>query len=575
MNSFCEECGNKLEQGDIFCQQCGTETGVNAAGPHEESSLELGKREGNDGFGFSFDFFREKRPSSELENSDCLFGVILTNFEAFSQKWGQDQTRSLHQQLNSYVEGMKHFGLCYLVLDVSDTFLTRKAYRSWQDHVNLLRAAIKHTRKKLKDDIRFVMIFGGHEIIPMAVFPNPLEGLDPDIDSDVPYSTLSIRNPLKKKDAATLKIAVGRMPTGPDTSAADLVNLLQNTLDALVHFSIDKTFGMSCLHWQEPSSVVNSQVARGKLHLSPSLSLDNLHNYYSDDINLHYFNLHGIDGKKASTWLGQNEYKQQHPKCRMDHAFSPAAIAASRVLNVIGVEACYGAKFVDIEKDYSILLTAMANKTVSFAGASRIAIGPPKGININDADIIIRDYLGYLQNKVPAGYALLNAKNNLIELNIDTRPAEAYLSFIEFNLFGDPAFIILNDDQKASLHPKQKASLVSSNTSYKGYKSANDLEYQEPDSGYDDREAAGEDSVYQRVRREVDVLSERIIALINKNVWNDYPEFKDVHPSVKRYSYEGKSHNSLTYKQKGQFMNTYLLVSADDSGNIIQVSQSK
>ncbi len=162
-----------------------------------------------------------------------------------------------------------------------------------------------------------------------------------------------------------------------------------------------------------------------------------------------------------------------------------------------------------------------------------------------------------------------------MELNIDTRPAEAYLSFLEFNLFGDPAFMIFNEEQKASLHSKQKSSLVTRHASHKGYKPANDLEHQEPDEGYDDREETVEDSVYRRVRREVDVLNERIVALINKNVWNDYPEFKDVHPSVRRYSYEGKSHNTLTYKQKGLFMNTYLLVSADDSGNVIQVSQSK
>lgn len=564
MNKFCEECGNKLTPGDKFCDQCGTTV------PQEESSsqeqtqaqqplIENDKQSQN----LTFNFYKEKRVDATAEK-DWYYGILLTNFKKLSEKFGRAETEKLKEVLEGYTDFYKSMGLQYLVLDTSDNVLKTINGKNWKHHVNLLRKAVKRLKSKLKVDTRFVMIFGGDEIIPMPVFPNPnTTTSDKDVDSDLPYSTLSIKDPQESEEARTPILPVGRIPTGTNTNINDVFNLLRNTQEAILHFTNEKSFGLSANCWQEVSGLINSRVCKDTLYISPGVILQNLNQYYDTQCNVHYFNLHGSD--QAAEWFGQKG--QDYPV-----AFAPAAILQNKTLNVVGVEACYGARFIGLAREDSILLSALAGKTVSFVGSSRIAWGP-SAPPMNLADVVIHDFLGMVQQGWTAGDAFLKARVNGYTNSVEKDPPTSLLTMMEFNLFGDPLFFF---------SPEQKTSAKAAGPTLKGVKLENpgvdgdqmdDLPDEEMEKST--TQEPEEDSVYSRVTQAVDEAQRKITALINKKVWEKYPEFKNIEPVFKKYSFEGKTFNKLTYEKSLEKFDKYLMVNTDNDGEIISEFDSK
>ncbi len=549
MNSnFCEECGNKLSPGDEFCDQCGTK--VNDV---EEVSTEEDKRNSN----LTFGFFQERRVSAGREE-DFYYGILLTNFKKLKQRFGRDHTKTLKEELANYLDHLKKYGVYYLVLDASDNILKTVDGDDWKRHVSLLRKGIKRISKKLNENTHFVMLLGGNEIIPMPVFPNPNDSTsDTDVDSDLPYSTLSVKDPMESEEARTPLVAVGRIPTGVNSSVRDLLTLFRNTQSALEYFSTDKTFGLSANCWQEVSNLINSRVCKESLYISPGLTIENLHQHYRPENNIHYFNLHGSDS--SSEWFGQQG--SSYPA-----AFAPAAISRSDSLNVIGVEACYGARFINLKKEDSILLSALAAKTVSFAGSSRIAFGPSSP-PMNLADIVIHDFLSLIQQNRPAGNAFLEARTHAFQNSVERDPTTSLLTLMEFNLFGDPVFFIPEQGKKSAA-----AKRIESKHSGVDGDAIDDL----PDEELEETAKSPQgNSIYNMVTQAVDAAQKRITDLINKNVWQKYPEFKGIEPAFVKYSWQGKSYNKLTYRKELEKFARYLMVNTDPNGNIIAEFDSK
>jgi len=323
MNNFCEECGNKLNPEDLFCEQCGTKV------PRTEHEYETETKNKL----WPIEFFRNKKLQQTLP-SDATCGIIFTNLKKMSQIHGSSTIETFKTNLLHYIEQFNKLGLYYLLLDASDNYMKDIGNNNWKHHVNLLRKASQQVSMRLNLTPGFLLLVGGTEIIPMPVFENPTaaKSSDKDVESDLPYSSLSVNSPLENSEARRPVLFTGRFPTGKNSTIADLLTLMGNTLNAIGNLSIQKTFGLSANCWQEVSSVINNHVAKEQLYISPGLTVDNLTQYYSKQTQLHYFNLHGSD--KAPMWYGQkgNAYPV---------AFSPAAIAQNSVFNIIGVEACY------------------------------------------------------------------------------------------------------------------------------------------------------------------------------------------------------------------------------------------
>lgn len=549
MNNFCEECGNKLSPSDKFCQECGAPTASHIEEPIQGDSSQSSK--------LTYCFFQDKKADLTSDKPSCKYGIVLTNFKQLKKKFGEIELERLQQNLSDYLEEHKKNGLYYLVLDASDNCLKTPNEKNWKQHIDLLQKAIKRVKSKLNGNIFFILIFGGDEIIPMPVFSNPNpNGNDKDVDSDLPYSTLSVKDPTSRESARTPLVAVGRIPTGVNSTANDLSNLLVNTLAGMRNFSTEKTFGLSTYCWQQVSAYVNNNVCKANLFISPALTVDNISKHYSEDTGVHYFNLHGSD--RAPEWYGQKD--SDYPV-----AFTPFAITTSRKHNIIGVEACYGARFINLKKEQSILLSALATNTVSFVGSSRVAWGPSTP-PMNLADIVIHDYLALLQKGVSAGEAFLKARIHAFNNSCNSDPATSLLSMMEFNLFGDPAFAINS----------QKLTDAKGFFDQKGGVDGDSIEeIPEDELELTKADEASEPSIYSIVTQAVDAVQKQITDLINKQVWERYPEYKGVSPKFTRYSVQGKNFNKLTYQIPLEKFDKFLQVNTNEMGEIVNEFSSK
>jgi len=539
MNNFCEECGSKIVQGDKFCQNCGNSVNTNQEQVNEVNS--------------AFDFFYNKKSIFIDDNQNYQFGILLTNFKQLIEKFGIEKTEKLKQSLNVYLNTHKKNGIIYLLLDTSDNYLLLPNKKNWKQHVKLLIKGVKTIKKKINSKVSYILLLGGDEIIPMPVFPNPVPSLesDIDVDSDLPYSTLSVSEDLNKEENRTPVIMTGRIPTGIDTTVDDIINLLNNTQDSMKKFSTEKTFGLSAFVWSGASNYVNNNVCKESLFLSPNITVENIDNHYDNNINIHYFNLHGSNSE--AEWMGQKS--TEYPK-----AFSPSKISNSKVNNILGVEACYGARFINLRKQDSILLSALSTKTISFVGSSRIALGPADP-PISLADIIIHDYLGEIQSGLPAGGAFIRARNHAFLNNIDKDPTTGLLTIIEFNLFGDPAFCI------NSVKNIKSDTFSTDATNLK--------EIPENDLVMTKSSTISNFSTYSIITNAVDTAQRKINEAVNKNIWNKYPDFKGIAPKYHEYKFNGKTFKQLSYKKEQKLFDQFIIVNTNDSGEIINESLSK
>ena len=140
------------------------------------------------------------------------------------------------------------------------------------------------------------------------------------------------------------------------------------------------------------------------------------------------FNLHGSNDTKF--WYGQEG--RSYPE-----AFDPSALLGRESPYFLGVEACYGARYLGgLVPDQSIVMTAMRNKCLAFLGSSKIAFGTPRPAG-SCADIVIGDYIKCLTQGYSAGDAHLEglkhltSKKSLNDADIKT--------LAEFALYGDPS----------------------------------------------------------------------------------------------------------------------------------------
>ena len=153
---------------------------------------------------------------------------------------------------------------------------------------------------------------------------------------------------------------------------------------------------------------------------------------------LFFSDLHGAAGFNSPEYSGQpGDDTRDYPP-----AFSPEELKEYGFkLKVILSLSCYGARYIEYARDVSTLLTAMYDSRVLlFMGSSQPAWGAG-GIfytNPTCSQCLMQTYIMYLIEGEPAGYALLKAKLDYFDKNYAVDANYAYLTIVEFNLFGDP-----------------------------------------------------------------------------------------------------------------------------------------
>jgi hypothetical protein len=412
---YCEECGAKLSAGVRFCEECGTPV----ASTGDEGGFSCASVS-------SFDLFA----GSDWKSNWAAFvkdaagletGIILTRQSALLSQVGMDGD-DFASFISEYAGNCRNRGVAYAYLGL-DPFPGGNG-SSVSSVVVSLRKVVDVARPK------YLFILGSETVVDVVRWENEGADNDNDVPSDLCYSTLDTNSPWKgQRYDFDEVVRVGRLPTFPDETADEFTFYFENVTRHTGRLGKTVPYGLSALVWEKESNNEYGAISSQTVDVSPDVEKNSVGQRIGDDVNLMFFNLHGSDGDKY--WYGQEG--EDYPE-----AFSPQVLADRDGAYMLGVEACYGAKFIGgLGPHDSILLTALQNKCLAFLGSSRIAYGQsnPEG---SCADIVVGTFVKCLADGQSAGDAHCEGLKRLFEDN-DAPDDSDIKTLAEFALYGDPS----------------------------------------------------------------------------------------------------------------------------------------
>lgn len=406
----------------------------------------------------------------DLERTDARFPVyvILSSRKQLESVYGPNTAGvidNLLQELVGHIQRMPDWDGKIFYPDDS-ALMTRLGLKPtiandpWQ--VKLSLADLDNYLEKHGEMIGALLIVGGPEIVPFHHLPNPTSDNDLDVPSDNPYGTID-------ENYFIPQWPVGRLP-GESSSDAGLLlsqiraliyqykekskksNLTTQKIASIFTWILDlftnwnrkldakQSLGYSAEIWKDASEEVYKTAGQGKeLQLSPpihsgTLALNNGHGHQ-----IGYFNLHGI--KDGANWYGQKDFSSQSSGPDYPIALSPSMFNEKiRSPKLVFTEACYGANVIEKHHEEAVSLKFLDTGTKSFIGSTCIAYGsvmPP----LIAADYLANSFWRQVLDGQPAGYALMQAKLNLVEEMTQTQgflDGEDQKTILSFILFGDP-----------------------------------------------------------------------------------------------------------------------------------------
>ena len=424
---FCPECGNQLDDDMLFCPECGTKV---------EQEYEK-----------SFD-------------APVLKGILFTHIPNLARKLSVSQ-QDITDLLNSFIQLKAEQGILYRLADAGveqKGFFSKRSLTKdspWHEYADILKQIHDEETRKREEPSTFLFIIGGDDIIPMPAIPHYLgdKANDPDkkIDTDLLYAYpygAKMNDAIRSGEIFFYDALfyVGRLPLATDAVYQDLAGYLQRAVENPV-IEIDAGYGQCDPHWMK------KEILYGQLFLTPEVDHNIIGQVFNTNAQLFFFNLHGSAAKDISYFLGQSTKNSEDWRI----AVFPAAIAACKQPNVIVSEACYGARFIGLDKEHSMLLTAMSTNTLIYLGASRVAYGQPdpheanSPVLMNNADVITGEFVNNMLDGLPAGAALFEAKRSMHQTS-EIGPVES-TTLVEFNLFGDPTLFIMNKKMNKASKP--------------------------------------------------------------------------------------------------------------------------
>lgn len=420
--AFCEQCGARLSPGVRFCEECGAEIGSPADAATSQA------------------WMNDWRQGAKMLGGEDL-GLILTREQVLlSQLVGSAD--SYHQTIHSYCEAALRRGVAYRYLDLDSC----PFYSGAGDVVSVvtaLRQIVELARPK------YLLILGNEKVIGVSHWENVAHDGDDEVESDLPYATLCTESPWENRDFdfdAVLR--VGRVPSYIGETVEAFVSYFRNAAAAMRDDVRVVPYGLSALVWQAESDDEFGAVSSRKVDVSPEVTKNNVKSRMGFEANLLFFNLHGSNQTKF--WYGQEGWS--YPE-----AFAPQVLAGIDRPYFIGVEACYGARYLGgLTPEDSIVLTALQNHCLALLGSSRIAFGArvPKGFC---ADVVVGDYIKGLNEGLTSGDAHIEGLRELC-LCPETMDDSDIKTLAEFALYGDPSTRLTFGAKSAGCEPRKNGS---------------------------------------------------------------------------------------------------------------------
>ena len=417
---YCENCGAELSAGARFCEECGAEVDS-----YNESMCSRPSKNSNDNQTICSTFigdWKEKWANVAQDAKSGELGIIMTDVGALATQLSCSAT-DLCETIDDYARSAAERGVHYHLLDLGCNGISGIDGKNVQATVNLLKTIVSIARPK------YLLILGNEEIVNVTCWENQCADSDEDVSADLPYATLDMTSPWEglRYDFSQV-LRVGRIPSYSGERLSQFAAYFRNAQVGINSVNKIVSYGLSALVWEPASAVQYNKIGYGKINTSPNVTLDNVKTTLPQDANILFFNLHGSD--QTEFWYGQKD--TSYPE-----AFSPEAIKTLNGPYFLGVEACYGARYVGgLTPEDSIVLMAMENGCLALLGSSKIAYGPctPPG---TCADIIIGTFLKALCDGESAGDAYCEGMKNL--MNSETPDDSTIKTLAEFSLYGDPS----------------------------------------------------------------------------------------------------------------------------------------
>ena len=424
--AFCEECGARLADGVKFCEECGAKvsdyTDAMVSDKDEFAHYESDSDLDFPGLGDSKrDWLQQWKEFAE--KADGELGVIITRESKLLSQFEDATSAILRSMLKEYIANAAKRGVRYFYCNLDDCVF-HNGGSDVEGVVASLRKIVDMARPK------YMFILGNEDVIDVARWENEAQDDDEMVESDLCYSTLDVNTPWNGQKYNFDEIMrVGRLPSFNGETLASYSRYFKNAQQYIGTMSGVYPYGLSALVWEDESNDEYKEISDEKVEVSPEVTEDDVGNGIEENVNLLFFNLHGSNN--ARFWYGQEG-------CSYPEAFAPNVLDGRRRPYFLGVEACYGARYLGgLDPSNSILMMAMRNKCLAFLGSSKIAFGTskPKG---SCADIVIGDYIKYLAKGYSAGDAYVEGLRRLAASR-DGMDDSDIKTLAEFALYGDPS----------------------------------------------------------------------------------------------------------------------------------------
>lgn len=592
---FCPECGTRIEDTERFCPECGTAVENTA----EEVSVSEPCNEPESSKGESRDFI--------------ISCIILTNIERLAETLDTDK-ESISELLDQFIEIKKGAGIRYRLADVSNYtyfktgFLGTKkrvslnAKSTLWEHTDILLDIHTHEKSKKKEKMsEYLFIIGGNDVIPMPCTKNYVahnkdnKTVDSDILYSFPYGSemhASLENlEIFKYDQL---FHVGRLPFGKDSTIDDLRDYLQRDIEYTYGIPFTEAYGQCDPNWKNVSAKVaqesslsdymrnfDGRVAAEFYHrrmiLSPMVDINNLNQIFHTEASLYYYNMHGSNALNNPYYHGQDVTDKNYWVAGL----SPKYMTMAQQPNIVCTEACYGARFIGLQKSQSMMLSSIFSNTMAFLGSSRVSWGQgdngatsPNAVHVSNADIMALVFINAVLQGYNVGTALFIARNAVYKSDQPGNPNTA-LTIVEFNLFGDPTLFLTAEEK--SYTGKESKNIEIKEAETKPF-ADNDTKLGYTREDIKNESEQGDMSLLQQVRSAVNANIMHIHEIIGKHLYEAYNIEPRPAESIFKIRYaNGSEEYHFNYKvsQKSDDVQQYYSVTASADGDIKRIQQSK
>ena len=478
---YCPECGTKIDDKNFFyCPECGTYLsqeeecrGTVEDEVYSHSAVSESCAVSEDG-----DQRLLCKPTNQKGTiAGSCRGILLTHIPALAEKLGCKDA-VVRALLEQFVQIKADLGVFYTLVDAGNYSYRKRGFLGsvrkvkltpkspvWE-FMDLLMDVYQYEQNEKFPVSEYVFIVGGDDVVPMPCIKHYVDDCsDKHIDTDILYAYPYGKDMVEKLENQEIfkyeqLFYVGRLPVEKDTSYQNLVDYLQRSVTYTYGVPLQGAYGQCDPNWKMVSTLVAQDLNHcdlfrnldgrlsddyyyHRLILSPMVTANTVSQVYPTQASLYYYNLHGGDALEARGYFGRLfEGNQMAP------ALMPAQHQSCVCPNIVVCEACYGARFIGLDSEHSMLLSALYNQTMNYIGSSRIAWGnvdgkatSPRQLGLAFADVIAGCALNALLQGYTAGEALFLGRAELFR-QPDIEEPQTPTSVVEFNLYGDPTLFM-------------------------------------------------------------------------------------------------------------------------------------